>query len=467
MIKLFSLSIIALLFSAISYGQNTPVWEEDYQFEVLTDQADGGTVAIDITNTGKDIQECIKKAKSQALFTIIFKGYPASNTASASTALSDMGNYHQNTDFFTNYLSSNTAGLAFVNKAKTNTRKPGGKVSKKVIRSTTTVTILKSKLRENLQEQGYVESAANIAESLGMNPTVMIVPSNAWMKTAGFHIQVESNMGLVDQYDYQSALSDPEMGIFQTIEGYLKQPLQKNGFEIANLSAQISQIANENARDAMRETYIQESPLDLLAKQANADIWLNVSVITETVSGGMEKQYQITLNGVDPLTMRDVINGTPQVVKSSGDNDMTLIRTTINAAIDNLMPEIIDFFTRRVEEGIPGMMIFKVSDDVSIDFEDEIEIEGEEYAFAEVIDAMVSKKAKEYSPSGSSTSTRRAYDVKIPTKIENKLSGKVEPYNYEKFARKVKSEIKKLGGIKAKVETVGLGKVYVIFTEEL
>ena len=51
--------------------------------------------------------------------------------------------------------------------------------------------------------------------------------------------------------------------------------------------------------------------------------------------------------------------------------------------------------------------------------------------------------------------------------MENKLSGKVEPFNYEKFARKVKAKVKKIGGLKETVETVGLGKVYVIFTEEL
>ena len=446
---------------------NSNAWEEDYEFEALADQADGGSVSIDITNTGGDIQECISKAKSHALFKIIFKGYPASNRATASTALIDLSNYNQNLDFFKNYLSSNTAGLAFVNKANTNTSKPGGKVDKKTIKSTTTVYILKTKLREDLQKQGYVESAKDIAESMGILPTVMIVPSNTWMKSAGFHSQVESDMGMVDQYDYQNALSDPSMVIFQTIEGYLKQPLQNNGFKIANLSAQIQAISAENAYNSMRNNVVQESAMDLLAKQAAADIWLNVSVLTETVSGGVEKQYQITLNGVDPLTMEDVINGTPQLVKSAGDNDLAQIRTTINAAIDNLIPEITKYFKERDENGIPGKIYFMMGEDVSVTFDDELEVDGDEYAFAEIVDAMVSEQAKKSTAIGRQTPTRRDYDVIIPTKMENKLSGKVEPFNYEKFARKVKAKVKKIGGLKATVETVGLGKVYVIFTEEL
>ena len=219
-----------LLAAGLGIAQ-TPAWEEDYSFKALADMAGGDQIQMNITNTGSDILDCIKKAKAQALFTIIFKGYSATGSASASTSLSDMKKYNQNLDFFKNYLSSNTAGLAFVSEAKTDTGTPSGKISKKVIRSTTTVKILKTKLREDLQEQGYVESAASIAESLGIIPKIMIIPSNTWMKRAGFHKQVASNLGMVDQYDYQNALSDPSMGIFQTIEGYLKQPLQKNGLK--------------------------------------------------------------------------------------------------------------------------------------------------------------------------------------------------------------------------------------------
>ena len=80
---------------------------------------------------------------------------------------------------------------------------------------------------------------------------------------------------------------------------------------------------------------------------------------------------------------------------------------------------------------------------------------------------MVGKQAIKYTPSGGQTSSMRKYEVTIPTKVENKLSGKVESNNYESFARKVKSEIKKLGNVKAIVETRGLGKVVVIFTENL
>lgn len=464
--KIFSTIALSIFIPLFGFAQ-TPVWEEDYQFDVLADQADGGSVSLDITNTGATVQECISKAKSQALFTIIFKGYPASNSASASTALSDISKYNQNLDFFKNYLSSNTAGLAFVNRAETNTSKPGGKLDKKTIKTTTTVYILKTKLKEDLQKQGYVESAASISKSLGITPKIMIVPANAWMKAAGFHSSVNSSSGSMDQYDYQKALSSPAMGVFQIIEGNLKQPLQKNGFEIADLGAQLNQIAQENARNSMRETGIEQSGLDLLAKTAGANIWLNVSVITEDLSS-VEKQYQITLNGIDPLTMTSVINGLPQIVKSSGNNETKLITTAVNAAIDNLMPEITNFFKKRDQEGLPVIVTFMKGEDASFDFGSTIKVKGRPMPMAKMLDGVMNKVTNQSSPSGAASATRRQYDAIIPSKVTDVISGKIVANNAESLAYEVAAALEEFGitaGVE--VETVGLGKVFVIFKQDL
>ena len=185
--KLIKLSFFTLFLTTLCFGQVvTPAWEEEYQFEAVADQADGGSVSIDITNKGADIAECIQKAKAQALFTTIFKGYPKTNNASGSAALADMSLYAQNSEFFKGYLSSTTGGLVFVNKAQTNMSKPSSKLDKKTIQSTTTVYLMKSKLREDLEKQGYIKSVGSLSESLGFMPTILVVPSDNWMTAKGF-----------------------------------------------------------------------------------------------------------------------------------------------------------------------------------------------------------------------------------------------------------------------------------------
>ena len=108
-----------------------------------------------------------------------------------------------------------------------------------------------------------------------------------------------------------------------------------------------------------------------------------------------------------------------------------------------------------------------ISEKLSITFDDDLTIEGEAYPFAEIVDAMVSNKATKYNPSGQQTGAMRSYDVVIPSKMENKLSGKVEMNSYEKFARKVSTELKtklKDQNLATIIENKGLGRVVVVFT---
>jgi hypothetical protein len=457
-----------ILTTSISYSQlNQLPWEEEYQFEALLDQADGSSVSVDITNTGSDVNDCIRKAKSQALFTIIFKGYPKTNNASASVSLTDLSNYNQNLDFYKNYLASNTAGLAHINKFETNIKKPGGKIDKKTIKSTTTIYILKTKLREDLQNLGYIKSAAKISEQLGITPTILIIPSESWMKQAGYAKSEITDMGEIWSYDYQNALTDPKMAIFTSIEGFLKPTMQKNGFRVLTLTEIMTQLTKANFESKNRKDKTQEDPLDILARTAQADIWLKVNLVQENLSGGQELQYQLTLNGIDPLLMESKINGVPQTIKTANNNLLKLVETTVNASIDNILPELVSFFEKRDKDGLPGKVEFQISEQLSFTFDDELTIEGESYSFSEIVDAQVSKKSTKYNTSGQSTSAIRSYDVIIPSKMENKLSGKVEMNNYEKFARKVNSELKNLlkdQNLTAIVENKGLGRVVVIFT---
>jgi hypothetical protein len=379
--NLFSIIFFSIAFLSLSQNNVLP-WDESYEFQALSDQADGGSVAIDITNRGADIDDCIRKAKSQALFTIIFKSIPKTNNASGSTSLTDMSNYKQNEDNYIKYLTSNTGGLAHINSFKTNLSKPGYKIDKKTIQSTTTVYILKTKLKEDLQQLGYVISAAKIAEQMGITPTILIVPSEMWMKQAGYAKSEMTDMGEVWSYDYQNAISDPKMVLFGSIEGFLKPTLQKNGFRILTLNDIMTQLTKANFENKNRKDKTQEDPLDILARTAQADIWLKVNLVQEGLSGGKELQYQLTLSGTDPLLMESKINGTPQTIKTAENNLLKLVETTVNASIDNLLPEITSFFVKRDIEGLSGKVEFLISEKLALTFDDDLTIDGEAYPFA-------------------------------------------------------------------------------------
>jgi hypothetical protein len=451
--------VLFLCLTTYGFGQLiTPAWEEEYQFEAVADQADGGSVSIDITNKGIDINDCIQKAKAQALFTLLFKGYPKTNNASASVALADMSVYSQNIDFFKGYLISNTGGLAYINKAQTNMSKPSSKLDKKTLQSTTTVYVMKTKLREDLEKQGYIKSVGSLSESLGFMPTILIVPSDKWMTSKGFVQKVETDLGTQYLYDYQNAITSNSMATYGSIENFLRNPLSK-GFEVKSFSDIMTQIASAKVENIQRK--VEESEFDVMARTANAQIWIKVDLVESKISNGTETQYTLTLFGVDPLLARNVINGNPQTIVTSGDNYMRLLETTVNTAIDNFIPEIINYYNVREKNGFEGEIEFRIIEGSEINFSSDLG----EGILAEYVDDFVGKNANKSSSIGSSTSTLRSYKVSIPTKRTNPRTGKIEGNDMEKYGRAVVKDLSN-NGINGEVRRLGLGKVVIYLTKQ-
>tara|TARA_B110000285_G_C15131845_1_gene624130 strand:+ start:61 stop:2895 length:2835 start_codon:yes stop_codon:yes gene_type:complete len=164
------LTAFSILICAFTFGQEVAnAWEDDFIAVSHGQQSYGGhIISIDITNQGRELADCIKNAKQQALFVAIFKGYSKSAAGPASAAIAEKQVYNKNMDFFKGYLTSNTEGLNFATSAKTNTTKPSVKISNKVIKTTTTVVINKAAL------QADIESHA----ALGFKPELLVAPGN-------------------------------------------------------------------------------------------------------------------------------------------------------------------------------------------------------------------------------------------------------------------------------------------------
>ena len=167
------------------------------------------------------------------------------------------------------------------------------------------------------------------------------------------------------------------------------------------------------------------------------------------------------------MTMTEKINGKPQYMSITNDDYSGLIKSCVNSCNNDFLPKTSEYYKKKEINGLDGLVMFQISTELSdVDFNSEMDVDGDTYDFATVIGSMMSKVAKTANPEGAQTPTSRAYSVSIVTKVEDKLSGKIEANNYEKFAKRVKREIEKLTGYKATVETLGLGKVIVIFTEK-
>tara|TARA_B110000908_G_C10264537_1_gene462385 strand:+ start:3147 stop:4529 length:1383 start_codon:yes stop_codon:yes gene_type:complete len=457
---LYLIIVTILTFSLSAVAQEgSKAWEENFSAASHGQLADAGSVAINITNQGRDISTCTDKAKQQALYVVIFRGYGKSASGPASAPITEKSIYNQNADFFNSYLSSNSQGLSFVVSSKTNLKIPGSKISKKVIETTTTVTISKALLQKDLEDQNIIKGVAD----LGFKPEVLVVPGDAWMKKMGFMV-TEDNQGMpVESYDYTAAVNDE---FFNSLGLFVKAKFD-DAFEMADFKSKLDAINAENQRNNSRaDVWLQESTMDILARVVAAELWVKLDVVKASISGGMEMQFTITMSALDPLTQRTVINGLPQTIKTPGDNYMALLENTINAVSDEFRPRVLKYFTERQENGMKGKMEFRISDDLEINFESDIEYEEEEDVVSAQIEYMMGSRAMKdgVKASGAQTTTRLLYDVTIPAQAEKR--GVVSSNNMKKFGNLIRKDIKKMG-YNCTVESLGLGKVVVMLTEEI
>ncbi|MEJ6735479.1 MAG: DUF6175 family protein [Flavobacteriales bacterium] len=459
------LTAFSLILCVLAFGQRgkkgeegANVWEENFSAESHGQHPDAGTVSIDITNQGADLNDCISKAKQQALYVAIFKGYAKSAAGPASAPLAEKQVYNQNLDFFNKYLSSNMEGLSFVNSATTNTRKPGAKISKKVIQMTITVEITKAALQKDLESQGIIKGVAD----LGFKPEVLVVPGNVYMKKLGFVKKID-NQGMPQTvYNYTDAVNDE---FFNSLNGFVSAKFD-DAFYMADFQSKLDAINAENQKNNMRQDGLKESEFDILARVVSAELWIKLDIKEEMVSGGQEMQFTITMNALDPLTNTKVINGLPQTIKTAGDNKMQLLENTINAVADEFRPRVLKYFTERETTGMKGKIVFQISEELEVNFDTEIEVGGgKEVAFKRVISSFVGKNSISSKAAGAQTSTRLVFDVWIPTRTIDWDDSEISN-SFDVFGADVKGKVKKFG-YKATTDAEGLGKVIVTFTEEL
>ena len=455
------LTAFSLILCVLAFGQKgeegANPWEENFSAASHGQHPDAGSVSIDITNQGADINDCISKAKQQALYVAIFKGYAKSGAGPASAPLAEKQVYNQNLDFFKKYLASNTEGLSFVTSAKTNTRKPGAKISKKVIEATTTVEITKAALQKDLEGQGIIKGVAE----LGFMPEVLVVPGDRWMNKLGF-VKTIDNQGMpVKNFNYTDAMNHE---FFGQLNDFVSATFSGT-FEMGDFQSKVNAVNAENQKNNLKEVGTQESMMDILYRVVAAELWIKLEVLETSVSGGQEMQFTISMSAVDPLTNTKVMNGRPQTIKTAGDNRMVLLENTINAVSDEFEPLVLEYFSKREKDGMKGKIEFRVSNDLEINFDGTLDLGGEDVAFSEVIDGAVEENSVTNKTSGGQSATKRLYDVWIPTKTKN-YKGAMVSNNFEKFGKKIAKEFKGYGYV-AVTDPEGLGKVIVTFTGEL
>ena len=162
----------------------------------------------------------------------------------------------------------------------------------------------------------------------------MIVPSKVYCNNHKC-MKTYNNQGQTEYIqDFEKALLDNDLN--QAITA-LNARLVARGFETKNLSSALNTLKTEKAESAVMMSIeggasVAETPIDVLRRVANADIWIEINWTENTIKGGSEKTLTFSMSAIDSYT-DFVVGGIPPTTSHNSFSSSFNIALAIESAI--------------------------------------------------------------------------------------------------------------------------------------
>lgn len=290
-------------------------------------------------------------------------------------------------------------------------------------------------------------------------PTLMVTPSYVWCYKNGYILRFD-NMGTIENIsDYRTAIrTSTEL---TNVISKINILMTDRGFPLKDLSATINSIErNQAMMRAMQSNTsgatIAESPVDVLKRQANADILLELDW---TVNNNRSITYN--LRGLDAYTGKQIAGAQGTNAATRATDLPSMLEETVLLHIDNFTDQLQAHFDDLFENGrevIVDVMVFDNPEGLNL----ETEFNG--YELSEIIDDWMAENTVEHRFSKSDASDNFIFfeQVRIPMYRPNGMS-----MDTEYFVRELSRHLRGAPyNITSKVVTRGLGRCALILGEK-
>ncbi len=289
-----------------------------------------------------------------------------------------------------------------------------------------------------------------------MKPIIMVVPEKAWCINQGFVKANDPNSP-----DYEKALlNDDILNVITKMGGIMEE----RGYPLKNLQSALDELKTEGAMDmaltSKADGEIVEDELDQLTRVAQADILVNVAFTRTTY--GPRNMVEFRVTSIDAATSKQ-IGGETGRSSASGAPISSLLQESVLGFIDNFSGSIQRHFDDLVSNGREGSVIFKIASDCPLNFESEVDLNGDTGELNEVIDYWMNEHAVNGSfTQNGKTRNRLSYEqVRFPLFGKGKFGGKPKAINMDGFIKPITQFLAQFG-ISVSTTPVGIGKAYVV-----
>jgi len=480
--KFLKICIVALFIVPVNSlfsqtNSNRKVTEErtrNWQYESICSESGGtgSSYLIEVTSYVGDVRLALNQAKKNAIHAVLFKGVSGNNLGcTAKEPLIKNGVYNDNFEYFEDFFY-NTRQYNQYATSPSGSAESTEKLKRKMNRVTFIISVNVDELRKKLEYDKIIEPmGAALGGGGGMKPTIMIFPSDGWLKDNGYAKFVD-NQGVKTLIpDYTSALLDKNLNIAIST---LDKMVSERGYPTVRLAETLKSITGGSALDNAvegRDGGAQEtSILDELLNVAKADITWKVTWSVET--NGIQKWVSYGIDALDSYTMKSIGVANDDGPKSMGASVGALLRQAVTDKMDGFLARHQDYFKNIAENGREIALDFRRFDSFEYYFNDDVEFKGREMEFSSLIRGFVGSIAKDrnfsYNP-GENKIGITQLRVEMNEEVEDLFGGGdpvIEPVDATKFAKKISSFIKKQFGYPSKVTTIGLGKARITIGEK-
>jgi len=280
--------------------------------------------------------------------------------------------------------------------------------------------------------------------SQAKKPTIMVVPADAFCERYGYVQQANAMGQTVSSPDYSRAMK--ENADIRTLVAAMADFMAKNDFPIQSLEQELKRLQTEDAELAMMTgknsgAEVDETPLERLRRSAKADIILDLDYEVHRI--GPQKQVTFNLQAIDAYSSK-IISGNTGASTAANVPLTSLLEECVLSFKDNFLSGLQHYFDDLFANGREISVTLLRYNNCPVDFEEEYEVNGEEYELAEIIEAWMADNTVEgrFTTAAKSANRLRFNQVRIPLYAQN-MNGRDVAIDAEAFVKPLVRMLKK------------------------
>lgn len=290
-------------------------------------------------------------------------------------------------------------------------------------------------------------------------PTLMVVPADNWCIANNYVDKINDQGTVKDVPNYKRALQNSSE--CYNVITKINTLMSDRSFPLKDLSSVLKSMANNTVMDIVTTSSsgaeLAESTLDLIKRNSNADIILELNWQVNTV--GPKKSITYSLAAKDSYTDKQIAGAQGTGSPSFSADLPVLLEEAVIANMDNFCAQLQAHFDDMMENGREVTMEVKVLEDGSgINLASEYE--GEE--LTDIIDDWVSDNSvnHRYNLSQGSNNFLKFEQIRIPL-----FQANGRPNDTRRWTRDLSKFLTTKYQISSKVDIRGLGKAVLLIGE--